>query len=373
MDHEYSKKLWTLQLYKEFEGICFLRRIKMQKPLIKIMDFSSRLGHWDSSTRTLALATRLILENEWKLVLEILKHEMAHQYVEEILKTSDQHGPAFQKACDVLAVEKWARKAEIHSLTNLEFLVGKSRQEAEEGILRRVQRLLALTQSTNEHEALAAMKKVIELQEKYQLDLMRVARTDEFDSLLIEHKLKRLPAFHSRLASILINYFSVQVVFTTLYDKGRMCVFQAIEILGRHENVKIAEYVYWYLYNTLYMLWLQYQNMSGAKGLSAKLTYYLGVLKGFEEKLHEQKYKGSEVKNQSNEQEKSLIKKEEKLLDRFMKEKYPRLHSKKTYQRSSDRSIFNDGFSKGKTLEIHPGIKPKEGKIHLISSRKETP
>lgn len=352
------KKAWTLQLYSEYDDICFRHRVRLQKPLIRIMDFQSRWGHWDSESRTLAIATRLITEHSWPVVLEVFKHEIAHQYVDEALGIPDLHGSHFKEACERLGVEKWAQKAEIHT-SQLSELQSSKRSE-ENALFRRIERLLALAQSTNEHEALAAMNKVSELHEKYQIDQLKLEEAEEFHTLCIDHKLRRLPSYHGILASILTSYFSVKVIFSSLYDKEKMCEHKVLEILGRAENTKLAEYVYWYLYNMLNILWIQYQEKNKVQGLAAKNTYYSGVLNGFESKMRvSRKERTQRTKIASN--EKSLIVLEQKRLEDYVHFKHPRLHTMRSVQRRSNAKIYEDGIARGRELSIHDGLNTSKG------------
>ncbi len=356
-DFENTKKEWTLQLRREFEEICFHFRVPLKIPFIHIVDLKSRWGSWESQTRTLSIATRLITDYSWSTVLQVFKHEIAHQYVDEIIAIQeDPHGPSFKQACEILGVEKWAQKSEIHSSVLLADLSHPSKSPEEEALLRRIERLLALSQSTNEHEALAAMNKVSELHEKYKISQLSLESSDEFKTHIIDHKVRRLASFHGSLASILINYFSVHVVFSSLYDKDTQSSHKIIEILGRPESVQLAEYVYWFLYNTLKVLWKQYKERTNVQGVAAKNTYYLGVLKGFDNKMQNSKKERTEqITLASN--EKSLVRLEQKRLDDYLKSRHPRLHTARSTRRTCNAKIFQDGVVKGKDLCIHEGLK----------------
>ena len=50
---------------------------------------------------------RLVTEHPWTVVLEVLRHEMAHQYVDEVLGVHDEtaHGPTFQAVCEARAID----------------------------------------------------------------------------------------------------------------------------------------------------------------------------------------------------------------------------------------------------------------------------
>lgn len=74
---------WGLQLLHEHVDICYQRNIYLSQPTIDISDSSSLFGQWDEKNRTMSIS-KIIIENQhWTVVLENLKHEMAHQYVSE--------------------------------------------------------------------------------------------------------------------------------------------------------------------------------------------------------------------------------------------------------------------------------------------------
>src|SRR5687768_15093546 len=62
----------------------------LRPPEIKISDSARRLGQWDSSRRRIEMSRLLFVKEPWGTVLEVLKHEMAHQYVHEILGRVDE-------------------------------------------------------------------------------------------------------------------------------------------------------------------------------------------------------------------------------------------------------------------------------------------
>ena len=72
-------------------------RGRMRRPVFALSD-GARLGAWIGERRTLELSRALVLEQAWSVVREVCKHEMAHQFVDEVLQIHDQtaHGPAFE-------------------------------------------------------------------------------------------------------------------------------------------------------------------------------------------------------------------------------------------------------------------------------------
>ena len=74
---------------------------RMTPPTVALFDGDRLLGRWVSALRRLELSRPFVLAHRWTAVLEVLKHEMAHQFVDEILGVCEQtaHGAAFQRVC----------------------------------------------------------------------------------------------------------------------------------------------------------------------------------------------------------------------------------------------------------------------------------
>src|SRR5688500_8571559 len=76
----------------------------LRPPQMVLVSSRARLGRWVEATRTIEVSRPLVLEQPWGVVVEVLKHEMAHQYVSEILGERDEtaHGPKFRAVCERL-------------------------------------------------------------------------------------------------------------------------------------------------------------------------------------------------------------------------------------------------------------------------------
>jgi hypothetical protein len=60
--------------------------------LVALSDSERRLGEWNRAQRTISISRRLVVQQPWGVVREVLKHEMAHQYVFEILgRIAEKH------------------------------------------------------------------------------------------------------------------------------------------------------------------------------------------------------------------------------------------------------------------------------------------
>src|SRR5688500_11825563 len=85
--------------YHHLNGSLF--RFQLRPPAFELTHSRERLGRWLPGCRTLELSRVLLLEHGWGVLEEVLKHEMAHQYVHEILRVPDEsaHGPVFRRIC----------------------------------------------------------------------------------------------------------------------------------------------------------------------------------------------------------------------------------------------------------------------------------
>src|SRR3954469_11063386 len=73
-------------------------------PLL-LSDSTSLLGRFSADPRGLELS-RALLCQPWGVVIEVLKHEMAHQFVIEVLRETDEssHGPSFRRVCEQIGI-----------------------------------------------------------------------------------------------------------------------------------------------------------------------------------------------------------------------------------------------------------------------------
>ena len=78
-------RLWTKQLYREYAHILHWYGLKNAlAPVALAIEPITHYGEWRAATRTIVIADHLIRDYPWNVVLEVLKHEMAHQYVHSL-------------------------------------------------------------------------------------------------------------------------------------------------------------------------------------------------------------------------------------------------------------------------------------------------
>jgi hypothetical protein len=289
------------QLEVEYLGVLRARHLEIKPAKVALMDSDRLWGEWNASTRTISLARTLVKRHAWFHVLGVLRHEMAHQCVSEsplfaedatnVNEDRTPHGARFRRACRLIGVPDELTGASADLQSESPDWKQRRRDEAEDKLLDRVKKLLALATSSNEHEALLAMNKVRELYAKYNLDQVQRPDRPRFSHLVILLPKSRFEVHHRKIFGILAEHFFVKVLTFKQYDAQLGERRPAFELIGTSENVLMAEYVFHFL-----LLESDFLVRERAKQSESKLTpiirksYRLGILTGFEEKLTRSEY-----------------------------------------------------------------------------------
>lgn len=357
-------RLWTERLYVEYDNILFHFRVKLRPPVIRIEDHRTSWGQWAQTTRCLTLSRRLIELYPWDVVVEVLKHEMAHQIVNEVYGVQELHGPHFKRACARLGVADWAASATGALPDDIPSWKDKRLSEDEERLLKRVEKLLSLAASANEHEAALAMQRVRQLYAKYNIERLEGHRDSPSVYCLITRKKRRVESTDSMIFSILTEHFFIKAIYTDLYDAQDCCSYKAVELLGTRENVMMAEYVYYFLRTQSRLLWNDFKARSKKTGARAKRSYIMGLLAGFREKLtNDTRVTEEALTNEQRPLEacRDLLKMGDKQLDLFLGYRHPRLSSRRWGSSTGDRSSYDAGVADGGNITINKGLSRSDG------------
>jgi len=351
---------WRRQLAQEYRHLCWLYRVQLKSPLFEICEGQSRAGAWSPGLDTLSLASWLIRDHSWDVVLEVLKHEMSHQYAQQVLGCGDElpHGPAFLEACDRLGVHPEFRVSQ----GAIPRLLSKEGQNSG-AMLSRVEKLFALAQSANEHEAALAMQKANAILRRYNLERLHRQVATDYDYLIIHPGTKRIAAHQRLIAAILNDFFYVNVVIARQFEAASGETLRVIELTGAKENLAVADHVYHFLIRRLDYLWQGYRKSTGATGRE-KNSYWLGVLNGFREKLTIQDREA--MRTTGDNTDSSLICAADPGLIRYYRARYPRL---RTVQHDGPRvhaDTYKAGEREGKQLVIHKGVGDSCGNTGLL-------
>lgn len=206
-------------------------------------------------------------------------------------------------------------------------------------IIRRVQRLLALANSSNQHEAETAARKASELMIKYNLTLQETKASLDYTDDALDLG-SREPTEAKYIYPILIEHFRVGLV------KSRKNRRTVITILGTPENVEVAKYVFEFLSRTFRKLW---EIDSACFLADHKQSYYSGLRTGLNEKLRETK--------RNVEQETGLVLVKDNGITKYMNQKFNNLRAgRRNYNYTGDQASRATGIDRGRNINIARGI-----------------
>lgn len=302
-----------------------------------------QLGYFNSESFQIGINRNLIYLAKPEVLKNILRHELAHLYIFLTYGPEEQaHGNSFREVC-----KKFGWGAEVSSAyADLKEENKLSSAPEFEKILSKVEKLLKLAKSANQHEASAATAKANELLMKYNLELFDKGVEDHEEEVFVKniYEAKRSNVQMNALYEIIENFYVQPVV-----NRTSQKVY--LEVIGSKVNVELADYLAKFFISEFQRL---YKN-SGLKGTSAKNSFIKGIAEGFSSKIKEQKTKDPGLK-------KELIKLD-KVLKSQVKLVYNRMGSSSSSAKKIDQNARDLGLKAGKNLKIKKGLneskKPK--------------
>ncbi len=253
----------------------------LRRPIFALTDTRRCLGRWHAGARTLEISRTLVLEYPWAEVVEVLKHEVVHQFVDECLAVDEPpHGPTFRSICQRLGIDGRASG-----------MPKKTGQEpASDRIVTRIRKLLALAESPNRHEAEAAATAARKLMLKFNIAVERQhSEGKRYGYRHLGEPKGRLFEHDRHLASLLTEYFFVDGIWIPVYRPREGKVGRVFEICGLRENLLMAEHVHAFLSGTAQRMWKMYKQKTGRSSNRDRQAFLAGVIRGFESKLASQR------------------------------------------------------------------------------------
>jgi hypothetical protein len=251
----------------------FKSRLKL--PSLLLVDGAAKLGQWVAGERRIELSRKLVLEQPWGVVIEVLKHELAHQFVHDVLGNPDPtpHGPAFRAVCEQHGIDAAAAGMPRANDADPDGNDGR--------VLQRVAKLLALAESPNQHEAEAAMAEAQRLMLKHNVE--HIARSS-YSFRHLGAPTGRVSEAERILANLLNEHFFVECIWVPVWRAREGKRGSVLEACGAPVNLEIAEHTHAFLMHTAERLWLAYRDTHGF-GNRDRRTFTAGVMTGFREKL----------------------------------------------------------------------------------------
>jgi hypothetical protein len=310
----------------------------LRMPALAFTISEAHLGRWHGSTRTLEISRPLVIAHPWGAVVEVLKHEMAHQYVDEVLKVNDEsaHGRAFRDVCARFGIDAAAA-----GVPDADTSGARAR------VIERVARLLALAESPNANEADAAMAAAQRLMLKYNVELAGAGGAHAYSFRHLGEPSGRVGESDRLLASILAKHFFVEVIWVPVYRPREGKRGSVLEICGSPENLEMAEHAHAFLRHTADELWTAHKKKIGERSNRDRRTFVAGVMAGFGDKLDKQANKSTSE---------GLVWIGDADLDRFYRARHPHIRNVR-YGGQRRTAAFTSGKEAGKQIVISKPIK----------------
>ncbi|MDB4953353.1 MAG: hypothetical protein JWO36_922 [Myxococcales bacterium] len=251
---------------------------RLRAPVIVLSDTVARLGRWIRETNTLEISRSLVLSKPWLEVISVFEHEMAHQFVEQVLGVVGEpaHGPTFQRVCLERGIDGRAAGAPVAASVP----AGET-----DRILERIRKLLALAGSSNENEAEIAMRRAHELMLRHNIDTTKAATHRSYEVRHLGDPAKRRTRVEADIAGLLSEFFFVDVIRVPTFVAATGARGHVYEIIGTLPNVEMASHVFAFLLATADRLWAENRGDARVRSGRDRLAYQSGVIRGFRDKL----------------------------------------------------------------------------------------
>lgn len=329
------------QVYAELNRSLF--KSQLQKLPLMFVDNQQRLGQWCAEPRRIELARHLLLTQGWGTLVEVLKHEMAHQFVAEVLGISDEnpHGSRFRQVCQERGIDAKATGLPESGPVN----------DGRQRVLDRIAKLLRLAQSSNLHEAETAMSVAQQLMLKYNLEHALEPASRGYRFIHLGRPTGRVGESDRLLAALLAEHFFVEVIWVPVWRPLEGKRGSVLEVCGTDENVELARYVHAFLVETAQRLWVHYRSERALRGNTERREFIAGVMAGFRDKLAREKQR---------QQKQGLVWVGDAELTHYMKRRHPHVRWMRGTARHRPES-WSHGREAGKRIVLN---KPMRSGAH---------
>jgi hypothetical protein len=317
----------------------------LHRPVLSFVDRAHQLGQWRSEGRCLELSEGLLIEQGWGVLVEVLKHEMAHQYVYEVLNQSDEgpHGKTFRAVCESRGID--ASPAGVP--------VGAGHHPEQAKRIDQLTKLLRLATSGDVHEAAAATSAAQRLMLKYNLSEPQVGHTvARYSHRHLGQPTGRVTEAERILACILGEHFFVQVIWVSVYRPFEGKRGRVLEVCGSEDNLELASYVHAYLTAAAERLWADYRAVHRIRSNAHRREFLAGVFTGVRDQLK---------KDQKQREKEGLVWVGDAELAQYFKRRHP--HIRWLRGQSKQRpEAWGKGRDAGRSLDLHRPLREAQSK-----------
>jgi hypothetical protein len=306
------------------------------RPCVLALESMAALGRWDPASRQIRLSITLVIDRPWLEVVEVLRHEMAHQYVTEVLRVIDEapHGPTFRKVCEDRGLDGRARSASVKADPAVE----------------RIRKLLALAESPNEHEADVALQAALRLMRQRGLAMSEVqAPEQDLTWIQLGDVRARVPKHEQLLAGALTAHFGLQAIYMPAFDVITGKPGRALEVCGRAEQLELVEHLYTVLLRAGEAAWKVWRRENQISSDRQRRTFLEGLAVGIAGKLQ---------REDARMQAEGLVLVSDPAVKAWFGLRHPQVVSRRLSVRLGDAHAA--GRSAGEQIDLRPAIKGRQ-------------
>ena len=214
--------------------------------------------------------------------------------------------------------------------------------EAQESIVEKIKKLLALATSPVPAEAEAAMAKAQELMIRYNISVADT-HTKELSGYTKEDLRYDFMIDTRFICDILQRFFFVEIIRHP-YNK-------TYSILGKKENVEVALYLRHHIAHQFLACWHNYKKVNKVRGVHGKKDYYIGLHRGLSAKLEAERTKLST--------EQGLIVVADPKVKEFVASIYNKIkYTKAKQERIANGEAYHAGRADGEKIQLRAGLRP---------------
>ncbi len=251
-----------------------------------------------------------------------------------------------------------------------------------EKIIDKVKKLLALSESPNEHEAKLALQRAQELLQKHNLTTKDIHKEKVIQRTFSLKRQNPVP-FQNDLIVGTMRGFNCEVLYSREVNlKYKNLIKNTFTFIGAPTDLEIGEYVLDYLLITLKRLTKEYSKTlnkedAASYGMSewsyidtARISYRTGLVESFLEKIQEfnRKQEDSSIKYSGGLTGRELIHIKQNAVSQYIKDRWDDITtSNKRTGGKLFEGEYNKGVKDGEKISIHRGINGGDNTTNLLT------
>lgn len=222
-------------------------------------------------------------------------------------------------------------------------------QQEKDKIIDKVKKLLALSKSSNEHEAGLALENANKLLMKHNLEMADIDEVSLSD-IIEENDLilgKRIMSWKIDLLNAVMRLNGCQILMHRVRNGNKR-----ISAIGKKHNIEVSIFMYDYLIKTMDRTLKEKQK----DDVIDPFSYRMGFCSAISRKVNEILQERERNKNDFNDACTALVVLDKALVNQFMNEKYKNIKEEKSKTSYKDRMSFMQGHIAGENTGLNSQV-----------------